>query len=111
MSATDTFPFDSTVSRHLDLNSAVFHRSAVALQADGSSFGDGEAGFEQLAIAGAASSPFLDDDLDLLPVLGLVLVQFLVGASYQVVPTLKLRPADEDTAIGVDAGSEFEFED
>ena len=52
-------------SRHLDLNVAVFHLAAVSFQADWAGLGDGQGGFEQLAVAGAAGGPARHDDFDL----------------------------------------------
>src|SRR4051812_10161935 len=100
-----------TFSRHLDLNAAVLHLAAISFQTDGTSLRDGKGGFEQFAVACTAGCRALDDHLDLIPVLGLVLLQLLVRASHQIVPTLKLWLPDENAAVGVDAGTEFELED
>src|SRR5207253_5645197 len=53
----------------------------------------------------------LDHDLDLVPVLRLVFLQILVGAGHWVVAALELRLADENAAVGIDAGAELELED
>ena len=83
----------NNASRHLDLNAAVFHLAAIPLQADGAGVWDGEGGFEQLAVAGTSGYPALHDDLDLIPVLRLVLLQFLARA-------FGLRPSVERTGAG-----------
>ena len=41
----------------------------------------------------------------------MIFLQVLVGAGYQVIPALELRPANENAAIGIDAGPEFELQD
>src|ERR1039457_2572354 len=76
----------------------------------GARFRNGKGGFEKLAVTGAAGHLALHDDLDLIPILGLVLLQVLVGSRHQVVPALKLWPTDENAAVGIDAGTEFELE-
>src|SRR5258708_33591641 len=69
----------------------VVHLAAVGFQADAARLGDLERRFEHLAVARAVGDLALHDDDDLVPLLGLVLLELLVGAGDQVVADLELR--------------------
>ena len=62
------------------------------------------------AVAGAGGDSAFHEDFDFVPVLWLVLGQFFVRAGDQVVSALKLRLAEEDAAVGVDSGAEFQLQ-
>ena len=49
-------------------------------------------------------------DLDFIPVLGLVFLEFLVRPGDEVIATLKLRFADENAAVGVHGSAEFQLQ-
>src|SRR5208282_868561 len=95
----------------LETNSAVLHLTAVALQANRSGRGDIEGGFEHFAIASAERLAAADGDDDLIPVLRLVMLQMVVRPRDEIVAALQLRPANEDAAVGVGRGAEFQFQD
>ena len=65
---------------------------------------------QRLAVAGAGGRVPLHDDFDFVPILGLVVLQLLVRTGHEVVAALKLRPAQEDAAVGVHPGPELQLE-
>jgi len=94
-----------------DTEATVFHLAAVALETDGTGGWHGQGGFEDFAVTGAMGEIIGDDDLDLIPILGPVMLEGLVGAGEEVVSALELRFSDEDAAVGVGGGTEFQAED
>src|SRR5260370_29399301 len=51
-----------------------------------------------------------DGELELVPILRLVFLQFLVRAGHEIIAHLKLRFADEQSTVGIHGGAELKLE-
>ena len=102
---------------HLAANPALLRKlldiglTAVAFETDGSRRGELHPGLEHLAVARGHGHAALDRHHDLVPPLGAVMLQVLVGPGEGVVPALELGAPDVDAAVGVGGGAELELED
>ena len=83
---------------------------AVTFESDRTVGGKSQRRFEDFAIARALGHAVLHGDLDLVPLLWLVLLQLQVGSGDEVIAALELRLADEDPAVGIHRRAEFELE-
>ena len=102
--------WESSLLVYLDANAAVFHLAAVAFESDGAGGGEFEGFFEDFAIAGAAGGIAFGFDNEFVPVAGAVVFEFFPWSGEGEVATLELWFAEEDTAVSVWRGAEFEFE-
>ena len=98
----------------LDPDVPVFDHVGLGLQGEGPVAGDGERGFEQLAVAGAPGLGAGDDHLDRVPVAVLVALERLVWADPRVVADLELvgegLVPQVEAAVRVPGGAEFQAE-
>src|SRR5262245_39033255 len=84
-----------------DANPTVLHLAAVALEPDWTGGRDLQLAFQRFPVAGRFCDPVLHGDHQLIPVLGLVLLQSGEGPRQRVVAALPLRTADVHAAVGV----------
>jgi len=111
MLTNDNIKGPAALIQFLYANPSVLHLAAIAFQTNGAGGWDFELGVEHFAVAGAMRNPVFDDGHYFVPLLRLVVLQFLPRAGEDVVATLELRFADEDAAVSVGRGAKFKFED
>src|SRR5262249_11679752 len=97
-------------SKFLESDPAVLHLSTVGLEADWPRGGDFKRVLQNLSVAFAMSDGAFYRYHNFVPILGLILLEFLVRAGYEVIAALKLRFANENAAVSVYSGAELELQ-
>ena len=98
-----------TLGSFPNLKTSVFHLAPVAFKTNRAGGRDFHGGFENFAVAGAVGFGAFYGDDHFVPILGLITLELLVRSGDQIIATLKLGTANEDAAVGVRRGSEFEL--
>src|SRR2546423_1415679 len=78
---------------------AILHLTAIGFKADRASFRKFDRILQHFAVASAVRDTMPDGDLDCVPILRLVLLKLLVRTGDEIIATLQLWLANEDTAV------------